>query len=293
MIVSLFLIEYITNNNKKQERSIAVEMIVSDKFDSPIISYATDSSSVDVLFDLVYSSDFETDGKLILLKNFQPVSFTVNGGTKVDEYNFTIVKTSEEMISENNVISIDSLDANLNDMCILLFVQNNIFTCRFQIENTSIKEPKMVDFKTTYNVNIGFGEKARFYSSIDKIGSDEGVMVNLKDSCERFYCAIDLEKILEDTSMIELYKKRKKEISKYAIVPILNNQSIGDVFYCESSESRFSFEISTAEFSSYNSIKFIIFPYPNEFENSYLKTYKAFLWSDPYITYTLYKEEIE
>ena len=109
IVVSLFLIGYITSSNKERQKSIAVEMTVSDKFDSSIMSYTTDGDSIDILFDLVYSSDFEIDAKLILLKNFQPTPFKINGGTKMDEYNFTIVKTSEEMISENNVISIAKL----------------------------------------------------------------------------------------------------------------------------------------------------------------------------------------
>lgn len=293
MILSIVLISYITIKNKKYDKSFSVEMVVSDKADKAITSYCTDNNSIDILFDLIYSSNFETDGKLVLLKNFHPISFSINGGAKVNEYTFKISKTPEEMISENNSISIDSLDANLNDICILLFVKNDIFTCRFQIENSSIKNKnRITELRSTYNLDNDFVEKAQFFASLDSISLDEGVLSILDGSSDKFYCAIDLEKMLKNTSMFNSYKKREKELCKYAIVPIFNNQIIGEVFYCESTESRFAFKINTTDFPPFDNVKFIIFPYPNDFKYNYLKTYKAFLWSDPYITYNLlYQEE--
>ena len=292
IILSLVLIGYITIKNKKQNeqnKSFTVEMVVSDKADKTITSYCTDNNSIDILFDLIYSSNFETDGKLVILKNFHPISFTINGGAKVNDYTFKIFKTSEEMISENNTISIDLLDANLNDICVLLFVKDDIFTCRFQIENSSIKnDNKITELRSTYNLVADFGEKAQFFSSLDTTSLDEGVLSILDGASDNFYCAIDLEKMLENTSVFNSYKKREKELSKYAIVPILNNQIIGEVFYCESTESRFAFKINTTVLPPFDNVKFIIFPYPNEFKYKYLKTYKAFLWSDPFITYNLF-----
>lgn len=164
MIISITLIGYITIKNKKQDKSFTVEMVVSDKDDKTITSYSTDNNSIEILFDLIYSSDFESDGKLVILKNFQPVTFAINGGAQVDDYAFKISKTSEEMISENNIISINSLDEKLNDICILLFVKSDIYTCRFQIENSSIKNNnKITELKSTYNLDNDFGEKVQFF----------------------------------------------------------------------------------------------------------------------------------
>ena len=106
LILSLTLIwKYPVNDNQKQSKSFSVEMIVSDQSDLPITSYSINNNSIDILFDLIYSSDLETEGKLVLLKNFQPIPFSINGGSKKKEYEFSIFKTSEEMISKNNVIS--------------------------------------------------------------------------------------------------------------------------------------------------------------------------------------------
>lgn len=176
-------------------------------------------------------------------------------------------------------------------MCILLFVKDSIYTYRFQIENTNAKNNINPEFTNTYNVTTDFGEKSQFFSSSNMLGLSEGVLSVLDNSSNNFYCAVDLEKILADTSAIDSYKNRKKELNRYAVVPILNNQIIGDVFYCESIESRFAFKISAKDFAPFDSIRFMIFPYPNEFNNNFLKTYKAFLWSDPYITYNLFQEE--
>lgn len=292
LILSLTLIwKYPVNDNQKQSKSFSVEMIVSDQSDLPITSYSINNNSIDILFDLIYSSDLETEGKLVLLKNFQPIPFSINGGSKKKEYEFSIFKTLEEMISKNNVISINSLDSNRNDMCILLFVKDSIYTYRFQIENTNAKNNINPEFTNTYNVTTDFGEKSQFFSSSNMLGLSEGVLSVLDNSSNNFYCAVDLEKILADTSAIDSYKNRKKELNRYAVVPILNNQIIGDVFYCESIESRFAFKISAKDFAPFDSIRFMIFPYPNEFNNNFLKTYKAFLWSDPYITYNLFQEE--
>lgn len=295
IIISITLIGYITIKNKKQDKSFTVEMVISDMDDKTITSYSTDDNSIEILFDLIYSSDFESDGKLVLLKNFQPVSFAINGGAQIKEYAFKIIKTSEEMISQNNIISINTLDDELNDICILLFVKNDIYTCRFQVENSSIKKNnKITELRNTYKFDSGFGEKVQFFSSLDTIGIDENVLSTLNDATNNFYCAVDIEKILENTSMFNSYMKRKKEVSKYAIVPILDNQAIGEVFYCESTESRFAFKINVTEFPPFDNIRFMIFPYPNEFNDTYLKTYKAFLWSDPFITYNLgYKEDTQ
>ena len=96
-------------------------------------------------------------------------------------------------------------------MCILLFVKDSIYTYRFQIENTNAKNNINPEFTNTYNVTTDFGEKSQFFSSSNMLGLSEGVLSVLDNSSNNFYCAVDLEKILADTSAIDSYKNIVKK----------------------------------------------------------------------------------
>lgn len=93
LILSLTLIwKYPVNDNQKQSKSFSVEMIVSDQSDLPITSYSINNNSIDILFDLIYSSDLETEGKLVLLKIFSQFLFLSMVALRKKNMNFQFSK---------------------------------------------------------------------------------------------------------------------------------------------------------------------------------------------------------
>ena len=74
---------------------------------------------------------------------------------------------------------------------------------------------------------------------------------------------------------------------------INDGEVFGNVTYVKTEKSKFAFSCKIYLDTEIENIRFIVFPFANSYNDEFLKTYKAFLWSDPIITFKINRKDRE
>ncbi len=288
-VVIVFLIFVGKHSDRTDCKIVNIEMYATDDSGEPILSSCISQDTEKINFELLYSSNFETTAKLVLLRNFKPINFRINNAT-VNEFNFIIDDTNGETFSISKKILLDSLDSKLNDMCMLLFIKDYIYTYRFQINNDFGNKNEPLKYKDTYKICKLPDTKVQFYSAISDNQNEAESELYAIDNNKKIFGVVNFLYELENTRFLEPFENRTQKEINYAIVEIVDDRFNNVLFY-NSSKNYICFESDISKLHSLKKIKYIVFAYPNEFQLDYLKTYKAAMWSDPCVTYTLYSRE--
>lgn len=279
--------------NRDTTKMISIEMQLLNQEDIPILSSVVDEPYIEFNFDFIVQSDFNCKAQLMLLKNFKITPFSLNGREENTKYTVDIMKSDEYMQSKGNRITIHNLDNYNNDFCLLLVFENSIFTKRFQVINTSVEKKTDPNYIEAVNVT-DFEYEDRYLLPNMQVLNPDGGITYLDDVLynNTINCAVNIEKVLEPSNTYEQYMDAKNENIIYAIIPVINNGEVfGDVVYVKTDKSIFAFSYTLDMNTEIANIRFIIFPYANSYNDDFLKTYKAFLWSDPVITYKINRKD--
>lgn len=111
----------------------------------------------------------------------------------------------------------------------------------------------------------------------------------------RLYCALNIQNKLTNSQFEIDFENRKNEEIQYAIIPIGYNKNYRflDPIFLKTDSQSFGFEMELSDIDDLSGMRLIIFPFANEYNDNFLSTYKAFLWSNPIITHIIFKEGIQ
>lgn len=279
--------------NKNTEKMISIEMQLLNKENTPILSSIVDEPYIELNFNFIVQSDFDCQAQLMMLKNFTLTPFSLNGQVEKTIYPVNIAKSDEYLQSSDNKILIQNLDSYNNDLCLLLILKNSIFTKRFQVINAAIKNEYDHDYVEAVDIK-DFEYEERYLSPNMQVLNLDGKITYLDDVLynNTINCAVNIEKVLESSNTYTQYLDSKKEKINYAIIPVINDGEVfGNVTYVKTEKSKFAFSCKIYLDTEIENIRFIVFPFANSYNDEFLKTYKAFLWSDPIITYKINRKD--
>lgn len=289
---------FIYHYNINQDYTIETEIHLYDTDGVEVVSLNTQNNDICFCGDFVFKSSKDVKGSLMLLKNFEPCQFSLNDSDYLEKHEIEIPSSDDYISSRNNYIRVNDLDLNKNDMCLILFVDDLIISKRFQIQNTASELKNNIENSDYFSISQDLNTVSKYIRSEYENEDTPESLIFLEDAIKdkKICCAIDINEYFEDSRFEEDFKNRsEKEEIQYAIVPISYNKKIDfyKPLFLKTSSDVFGFEIqlSCYDFTESVGIRFLVFPFANEYNDKFLYTYKAFLWSRPIITHTIFKEE--
>lgn len=284
------------NNNDKHYYSLETQIHVYDG-ENEVIEVKTNNEKICLSIDFIFKSSAELEGNLYLLKNFEPCSFSLNGSDYLKSYKINIPSSEKYLSSRNNYIEIKDLDLTSNDMCLILMVDDLIVTKRFQITNTAFDKKNTIENQDYFPVNQKMENISEFMSSYTEFIDFNTNQLYLEDVIKqgRLYCALNIQNKLTNSQFEIDFENRKNEEIQYAIIPIGYNKNYRflDPIFLKTDSQSFGFEMELSDIDDLSGMRLIIFPFANEYNDNFLSTYKAFLWSNPIITHIIFKEGIQ
>ena len=297
MIIGVFSLFISSRDNIGSIYLLDSEIHLYDYDGKKIIEVESEKDEIQLWGDFIFNSSENKEGTLILLKNFKPCPFSLNGSEYFERHNIEIPSSKENLYSTDNCIEIKGLDLNKNDMCLILTIDNIIVTKRFQVINVSSDKKNNVKSGNCFFVNQTLERKVQYMKDRMTLVDSENEQFFLNEVIEKgtLCCAININKCFEGLQLQNEFENCNRNEISYAIVPIAYSYS-GEVefwepFSVKTDYEAFGFEARINSISDVYGIRFLIFPFANEYDDNFLKTFKAFLWSNPITTYTIFKEE--
>lgn len=255
------------------------------------VAFEIAGDEISLSIDFIFKSSAELEGDLILLRNFKPCSFSLNGSEYTENYKIKIPSSEKYISSRKNCIEIKNLNLTSNDMCLILIVDDIIVNKRFQITNST--SDKKMNF-----VNQDYFPLNQKNENVSWFMSDHSSFIDFKKNPlyledvirnRGLCCALSIRNKLMNSQFELDFENRRNEGIQYAIVPIgyNGNWRFLEPIFLKTSFDTFGFEMEISDIDDLTGMRFIIFPFANEFNDDHLSTYKAFLWSSPIVTHII------
>ena len=240
---------------------IQVAMILSDRENENVLQLNTNQSTVSLRMDLMYRSTYAAQFRMYLLSDFESVPYAMNDGP-AQRFQEVRIAPSEEILCAQNQIRIENLSRQVNDLCIVLVGMDHdlLFTKRFQILYEK-------------------GEKAAREEDMKMIptaGETKQSSTPLSD-----FSAVQLD--FGRSIKKEAYQKAfLADPAPFTVAAVLfEEDACAFTFLGYVEAERKPFALHLPPFPQEGRYRLLLFPYPDQYEKSFLYTYKAMLWSSP------------
>ena len=240
---------------------IQVAMILSDRENENVLQLNTNQSTVSLRMDLMYRSTYAAQFRMYLLSDFESVPYAMNDGP-VQGFQEVRIAPSEEILCAQNQIRIENLSRQVNDLCIVLVGMDHdlLFKKRFQILYEK-------------------GEKAAREEDMKMIptaGETKHSSTPLSD-----FSAVQLD--FGRSIKEEAYQKAfLADPAPFTVAAVLFEEAACAFTFLGYAEAeRKPFALRLPPFPREGRYRLLLFPYPDQYEKSFLYTYKAMLWSSP------------
>ncbi len=249
------------NRGSSYSDFIQVAMILSDRENENVLQLNTNQSTVSLRMDLMYRSTYAAQFRMYLLSDFESVPYAMNDGP-VQSFQEVRIAPSEEILCAQNQIGIENLSRQVNDLCIVLVGMDHdlLFKKRFQILYEK-------------------GEKAACEENLKTIptaGETNQSSTTLSD-----FSAVQLD--FGQFIREEAYQKAfLADPAPFTVAAVLfEEDACAFTFLGYAEAERKPFALRLPPFPREGRCRLLLFPYPYQYEKSFLYTYKAMLWSSP------------
>ena len=267
-------------HNSSNEKSLQLRTILHDKDQNEFLALRTEGESVTFYLDISFLANYDTTFQIYLLSNFVPIPFSVNDEEQRITHEFHIHAADEISISKNNKICIDGLIYNTNDLCFVFVGKTDIFIKGFQVVNEN-SDDFLDDQHLQGEIEDAFcSTNGRPYS----IFIDE----NANELCAEF----DFVALLNGSRYQEQFVHEGDAFDVLFAAYLEPENAFYHLGVAKVNQKNIKFRVPLNYFSEFDSIRVIAFPFVNQYNDSFLGTYRATLWSSPICTYKVKRESI-
>lgn len=295
-LLGLYIFEY--RNDDTQSYMLETEIHIFNDNNDEVITVESTNDEICFYSNFIFKSSTDLDGNLILLKNFKPCAFSLNGSDYSESYKIDIPSSENYLSSRENSIKIRDLNLSKNDMCFVLVVDDLIITKRFQITNSISTKKNIINNQDCFLINQEMDSTSLYMSNHFDFVDFKRNQMYLDDVIKngKLYCALNIKNKFVDSQFEFDFKNRKKEEIQYAAIPVgYYNEDFKffDPIFFKTNYETFGFEMEATDMNDLSGIRFIIFPFANEYSEEFLSTYKAVLWFSPIVTHIIFKEDVK
>lgn len=259
-------------SNKSDEKALQITISLYDENRNEFLQLRSQNDSATFYLDVSFLSNYDASFQVYLLSNFMPISFSLNDGPKKIMHELLIHPSNELSISQNNKVSVDGLTNYKNDLCFVLVSNVDTFTKRFVIVNkNSNLSPKYPILQLNTDDPWCSVDGSSYNITFDKKSNKLHVLVDFMSSLNgnRYQGQFNDAKISFDVAVVILVEPDNK----------FYNLGIANV-----DEKYIEFQIPPNYILNCDSIRIMVFPFTNQYDDSFLSTYKVSLWSAPICT---------
>lgn len=271
-LIIIFLFMVFTLPHEPNEKTLQIATSLYDENHNEFLQLYTPNDSATFYLDISFLSNFNTSFQVYLLSNFTPIPFSLNDTPKQISHELLVHSSTDFSISRDNKICIDGLTAHKNDLCFIFVGKIDIFTKRFQIvnENSSLT-PTYPILQLNTNETFRPIDTRTYNIMFDEKSCNLHILINFTSSLDgnRYQEQFNDGQANFDVAVLAFIEPDNK-FYNFGVAKV-------DGQYIE-------FSIPLDSDSNYDSLRIIVFPFINQYDDSFLRTYKVSLWSAPICT---------
>ncbi len=243
-----------------------ISMVVLNDKAERFYQMVIEGDTANFALDILYQANYHAKFKMYVLLNFEAVPYSLNGSSEAIVNELEIKPSKDICVSSGNKICVRGASKHNNDFCIVLISETDTFTKRFQIINKHSPVKLISPEIRTRNISQSIEQ------SYDIIQDHENRNVTI---------SVDFSNELNGSRYKTMFDKN--DIGFHMAVSIYNEDTCAFelVGHAYVTKKQFEFTISTQSMQEGEFVRFILFPFACQFNDSFLSTYKMTLWSSP------------